>query len=285
MRLGITGRKGSVYLVVLLVMVGSLSLVSSLQQVLLRRSRILAQQQTEAQLRTALLLGMQQAGQMLLEDDDLSVDTLQDPWMEPREFVSSDGVQLRIQIQDAQTRLNLNHLRLPGLSFRWSGVLESLMQEAGFEPDPEWFRRLDAQLEEEEVWFENTDLLSLILPEAGDFVGGTDLLTALPHPDSRPLPLNLNTVRPEVLAAVLAPSLQGWTQTILETRDQSPIRSVDSLINTLPPPVQTALREVFSVRSDWMEARLLAQKEETVRSLRVLFRRSAGNVEVMRCQW
>ena len=281
-------REGSAYLLVLLVMISSLSLVSSTQHVLIRRTRQLEQTQVDAALRNALLLATQEAGRLLLEDEDPTVDGLQDAWMLPLEYQSTDGVSVFLKIEDAQTRFNLNHLSLSvprGFPKTWMELFQDLVQSSVLEIEPQRFQEFQQQIDEEEIWFENPEALRLYLPELSQWIQESDLVSALPRPSERPLPLNINTVNPAVLSAVVGTSMDGWVESVLKVRSTTPIRNISAISGSLPPQLQPLLSELFDVRSELFFARIVAQKDQSEANLSVLFRRSHEGVEVLRCQW
>lgn len=282
-------RGGAAYLLVLLVLVSSLAMVTSLQQLLMRRTRNLQAAQTAQQLRNALILGLQQGMNTLSEDEDLTVDAPSEAWAQAAEFVSSDGVVLQLQLADAQRGFNLNHLSLkasPGSPRRFLEIFEDVLQNAGIDVEPADLKQLQSVIDDESVWFESLQTLQVLTPEADRYLEAADLLCALPRPSARPLALNVNTVSPEVLHALLGNSLKGWANQILERREQEPIRSLERYTGSLPPQLQRVLLDLLTVRSDYIEARLIAQHRNTEMRLSALLHRlPGGEVEVLRCQW
>jgi type II secretory pathway component PulK len=282
-------RRGAAYLLVLLVLVSSLAMVTSLQQLLMRRTRNLQAAQTAQQLRNALILGLQQGMMTLADDEDLGVDAPSEAWAQPAAFISNDGVALQLQLADAQRGFNLNHLSLkpgPGSPRSFLEIFEDILQNAGVEVEPADLKRLQSVIDEESVWFESLQTLQLLTPEAERYLEAADLLCAVPRPSARPLALNVNTVSPEVLHALLGSSLKGWANQILERREQEPIRSLEKFTLSLPPQLQAVLLDLLTVRSDYIEARLIAQHRNTEMRLSALLHRlPGGEVEVLRCQW
>lgn len=290
--MGLTWHKsksGSAYLLVLLVMVSSLSMVTSIQQLLLRRTRTLQADQTEQQLRNALILALQQSMQLLSEDDDAAVDIETEAWAQPAEFRSSDGVTVHAQLHDAQRGFNLNHLSLkpaPGSPRSFLDIFEDLLQDAELEPNPAALQKLQAAIFAEDVWFDTPQTLLLLSPEAPLYLEAADLLCALPRPSVRPQPVNVNTVSPAYLHALVGNSLRGWADQLLAKREQHPIRNLSQFTLTLPPQVQGALLEMLTERSEYIDARLVATHRNTeMRLTALLHRLPGGDVEVLRCQW
>ncbi|MDF3129926.1 type II secretion system protein GspK [Kiritimatiellaeota bacterium B1221] len=281
-------RRGSVYLLVLLVMISSMTLVAGLQNVLVRRTKTLDRIHIQQKLRNALLLGLEESTSLLLEDDDFAVDGLTDNWAIPLEFTTTEGVHLEVILQDAQRQFNLNHLSLPvssSMPFTWMDVFEDLVRSTEMEIPAQIFTNLQNEIDVYEVWFDDPQMLTLLVPDAEALLEVSDSLCALPRPESRPLLLNINTVQPEVLEALVGDSLQGWVDNVLIARETEPLRNLSGVLQLLPTQVQPLLMSVLDVRSEYFTARLVARLDQSEQTLTALFKRSEGNVEVLRCQW
>lgn len=282
-------KSGSAFLLVLMVMIASLSLVAGIQQVLVRRTTSLRIEQNERILRNALLLGLQEGVSLLSEDEDLSVDALSDSWLQPIAFLTNEGVALRIELEDAQNRFNLNHLTLPpspDMPWSYLDIFQELVRSEDQPLDRIEFQRFQSYIVEKEIWFEDPEGLSLYPSSvSGEWTRSTSLI-ALPRPESRPLPMNINTVKPEILEAMVGSSFKAWTDSVLEAREYEPIRNVGSIARTLPDIFQNMLFEMLGVRSEYVMATFTAEVDNTQRTLSALLHRlPGGEVEVIRCQW
>lgn len=281
--------RGSAYLLVLLVMVSALAMVSGIQQLLIRRTRSLQASQTAMHLRNALILGLQTGMQVLAEDEDLGVDAPSEEWAQPLAFTSSDGVALQLQLKDAHTGFNLNHLSLPpvpGSPRSFLEVFEDLLQASGTEVKTADLKRIQEQIGKDKVWFESPLTLASLSPVGTGLLSASNWLSAVPRPAARPLALNVNTVHPEVLHALLGPSLKGWADQLLARRAQVPIRNLQAYVLSLPPQLQLMLPDLLTVRSEYIEASLTARLGGTEMRLQALLHRlPGGEVEVRRCLW
>ncbi len=281
-------RQGSVYLLVLLVMISSMTLVAGLQNVLLRRTKTLEQVHIQQKLHNTLLLGLEESARLLLEDDDLAVDGLTDEWAQPFEFTSTEEVYLQVVLEDAQRRLNLNHLSLPlraNMPRIWMDIFADLVRNAELEVSPQIFTMLQNEVDLYEIWFEDPEMLKLLVPNGELLLAVSDSLCALPRPESRPLLLNINTVQPEVLEALVGDSLQGWVDNVLIARETEPLRNLSGVLQLLPAQIQPLLLSVLDVRSEYFTAHLVARLDQSEQTLTALLKRSEGNVEVLRCRW
>jgi type II secretory pathway component PulK len=281
-------RTGSAFVLVLLVLMGTVSMVSGIQHLLVQRSISLRIQANEQRLRSALILGLQVAVDTLAESE-WTVETFFDGNPGPKEFLSSDEVYVQIQLQDAQDRFNLNDLSLPltpgTLRSPWD-MFEDLLRAQGVEVSQAGLNTMRLKIEEEAFWFESPDQLALFPGDMGQWDPALSSLSSLPRPSNRALTINLNTVRPEVLRAMVGSPLHGWADSVLEAREQEPIRNVETRLRTLPEVIRPVLEAALDVRSDYVETFLVAEVDQTRMTLRALLHRgSTGEIEVVRCLW
>jgi len=280
-------RRGSALLLVLAVLVGCTALTLATQRRLLSRGRLLEQERDEVELRGALLLGLREGMTLWSQDEDLTVDYLGEDWAQPREWITSSGVRLQVQLRDAQDRWNLNHLTLPvtpGMVRTPRTMFQELLRLSG-EDVREWTDTLD-RIERSEPWFSDAGLLAAFHASETDTEVLMDRVVALPHPRGRFLPLNLNTVHPQVLRALVGDALAAWVERVEGARVDRPIRSVDSQTGFLPGPARILLSQVVSVTTSYMEVTVVAETDTTRREMSaILYRATGGDVEVIRCQW
>ncbi|MDA3875343.1 MAG: type II secretion system protein GspK [Kiritimatiellae bacterium] len=279
---------GSALLLVLLVLMGTVSMVSGIQHLQVQRSMDLRISSNQQRLRSALILGLQEAATSLAESD-WEVDVFSEEAFQRREFESSEGVQVRLQLRDAQDRFNLNDLSLPltpgTLRSPWD-MFEDLLRAQGVEVNQGTLAALRGWVEEEEVWFDHPDQLNVAVADQEIWQPVLDSLSGLPRPANRSLAVNVNTVRPEVLRAMVGPSLHGWADSVVAARDLEPLHSISNQVRFLPEGIRPVLEAALDVQSEYVEADLVAEVDHTRKTLRALLHRGAeGKVEVIRCQW
>ncbi len=274
-------RSGSALLLTLLILFASVGMIAVVQQALFSRQieqRIL---ENEGELRAALLLALQESMRAWSEDVDRAVDHPGEPWALPRSERADNGTTLQFQLSCAQDRFNVNNLTLPTSDLLPRGpwdMAEVLLARREEPPKAEILRALRDDIAERAPVFADPS-------ELGEFFDGPEFI-ALPRPATRPVPLNLNTVRPEVLSAVLGSSFDGWVDRILRARETEPIRSAEAMTRDLPPPVLALLTSLLDTRSDVVEFRAEARRDHTRKTLQALLRRDAeGTVEVLSCRW
>jgi type II secretory pathway component PulK len=273
---------GTLTVCLVLITGAQVSLRSSATQLRIRRA--------QQSLRAACLLGLREGMQRLNEDTLTAFDDPREEWAQPLRFRSSDGVELHVQVTDAQSRFNLNHLSrpiTPATVRTPEEMFADLLIQAGLEVDPGLVRPVANRLREDDITLHDPRQLITLQPELAEAVSVLDpVLSALPPPATGVLKVNLNTVDPAVLSAIVGPSLQGWVNQVMRIRETEPIPSVVAAARALPPLVQDLLRDAVDVRSTLFEISVVCQADGMERTLRAVVRRSAEDgVEVIRCQW
>lgn len=286
----VSSRSGSATLLVLGVLLGCAALVTSGQAWLRNQSTAVRLHANQVETRAAAVLGLREGMQHLSEDSVPSYDDLREPWAEPLRFQSSSGVDVQVSIRDAHRQWNLNHLSLPvstSLIRTPEDMMADLFTLLEIRDREEEIADLTRLLRKEELPLQHVSQLLSLQPEwGGALLKLAPHVTALPRPENRFLPLNLNTVQPEVLSATVGPQYQGWVRTVLTQREAAPIASVDAVIRGLPEIARTALTAVVDVRSEYFEIEVRTEQDAVPQTLRALVRRpSAGVVEIVQCQW
>lgn len=285
-----SGNSGSVSLLVVGILTGCLGLVAGMHAWLNRDSVELRIQRNQMIHRSALQLGLREAMKALADDEMPSVDDRREPWGEPLNFVSSDGVALNIQISDALDRFNVNHLSLemtPDAFRTPEQMLTDLMKSRGIEDAELKAASITQEVSEwEEPLVHPSQLLSLIPDEGQTILVLMPHLSALPRPQGKFLKMNLNSVQPEVLIAVLGPQFSSWVDAVVELRASAPISSVSLATAGLPSIAQTALERIVDVRSTLFMIQITSQTDIMTSSMEaIVLRSSGGDVEVLQCLW
>lgn len=241
-------------------------------------------------LRSAVVLGLQEGMQQLSEDDIPVYDDVREPWGEEGSFVSSDGVEVLVELHDAQHQFNLNDLSLPVSQSTYrtpEQMLEELIRRQEIPDATEKAARITAVVNAKAAPLQHPrELLSSFQEDETWVRTLIPFFTALPRPERRPLKLNLNAVQPEVLFAVTGPQASGWVSNILSQRETAPIPSVSAALAGLPPIAKDALTQVVDVRSEFFWIRVTGEVDRMQKSVEALVMRSTGGaVEIMRCQW
>ncbi len=274
-------RRGSAFVLALAVLLGCASTAALVQQSLHSRAVELRIATNHAELRAALLLALREAMRRYAADDDRAFDSPADPWMAPWEARTDSDCLLRVRLACAQDRFNLNNLTLPtnGLLPRgpWD-IFADLLASRESPPPAALARALrEAAAVTPPTWVDPSEL--------GPQLDGPELI-ALPRSATAPSPLNLNTVRPAVLHALVGDSLSAWADTVLSARDHEPLRGTGGLLSTLPAPAAALLAPFVGVRSDLVEFKGEAERDHTLMTLRAYLRRTEnGGIEVLSCRW
>lgn len=242
------------------------------------------------EMRAAQNLGLRIGMERLSEDDIPAYDDARESWGQPLRFRSSDGVDVLVEVLDAQNRFNLNRLTLPVTPATVRTPEQMLADLMRMKEIPEantraaeWtgaVKELDEELQDPGQMFalapEDAPLISFLASS----------IATLPRPESRPMKLNLNSVQPEVLLSVTGPQLAGWVNTVVSQRETAPIPSIGATTAGLPPLVLGALSRVVDVRSETFEIRVTTETDRMQSTLQALVKRTpGGGVEVIRCRW
>jgi len=276
-------KQGSVFVLVLAVLAGTLSLVAGIQSLQVRRTLDSRRVHTARTLRNALIQGLQIGMETLAE----GTDTESSQW--PLEGETSEGVQLRILVRDAQDRFNVNDLTLRPRENHprtpWD-QFQSLAAAEGIPFSSDLRARLEDALLDRDVQLESARELRTFFTDPEDFDRLESRLVAHPRPSERPATLNLQTVDPEVLRALVGEPLHAWADRVINLREQAPLQNIQATLTGLPLPLQRLLSSRLSLRSDYLEFTVVAEADYTLRTLDALVRRgSEGELEVLRCLW
>ena len=214
----------------------------------------------------------------LLDSTDPAALHLQQEWASPRAEVPIDRGTISWEITDLQGRFNLNHLLGDGENaWHLQTSLEQLALAQGL--NPEIVRQLASMFksprDQRSVAIEHegspsrppalplTTLRELLLVPgmtASDFATIDPFLAALPLETA----LNVNTLDPEILAALAQESGSRVVEIFSSRRESAAFTSVEDFFDwvstTLGPEVEDLLRDLhFTVTSGWFLARIEAQ--------------------------
>lgn len=283
-------RRGSAFLLVLVVLVLGAGLMAGVQHHLAAEHLGLRGERAAVSLRGALLLGLQEGMRAWASDADAEVLHLGEVWAEPLDFLTDGGARVAVRYRDAGGAFDLNSLLLPEEMFPMRGpsdVLLDLLR--GYEvrvPDAavQAFREAGEPLvSPEEFPARFAEVRWTTDRERGDPFAQ---LVALPPPPSGMHRINLNTASPEVLDALTGGMLGAWVDTVVQLRGQEPLRSTGPVLDRLPQEVAAVLSRVVDVKSDHLRVWVSAEFDHTVAEVEALLRRTEnGDVEVLWCRW
>jgi type II secretory pathway component PulK len=193
-----------------------------------------------------------------------------------------------VHVLDAQNRFNLNRLSQPlspSMVRTPDDMFGDLVRFSGMEDENNLSRTVGPWLRLHDIELHDPWQLVSIQPEYVEFLSylGPQVV-CLPRPQTGAVKVNLNTVDPDVLTAILGPQFRGWVQSVLNFREAAPIPSVSAVTRGLPAIAQSVLPDVLDVRSEYFEIRVTATKDSIQREKVTLVRcPSTGRVEVVRC--
>ncbi|MGE0820785.1 MAG: type II secretion system minor pseudopilin GspK [Candidatus Binatia bacterium] len=230
-----------------------------------------------------------------------SIDTLGEDWARPLPPLPVGNGMVRVQVHDAQGKINLNALRNTSgtINRTWRGVIERLFALRGIDPallDPllDW---LDGDDFPEPRGAERDHYARLTPPyappngflltfgELGRIEGFSaliqdrlaELTTVLPSNSTQ---INVNTAPAEVLT-VLFPDVDPQTLALfLTSRIEAPVHGVNDLRDRLglEPQVMTEVLRLVTVRSEFFAVTALATIEPVTQVLSVIVQRRGATV-------
>ena len=313
-------REGMALILVLLV----LALVSALvleAQVSARRA---LRREQETALRTRLELAAadaaRQALQRLADDPDLRVDSTNEAWAASVEATDPTGLTTWTWVQDEDRFFDLNNLALPprpAVRPAPEIVMDLLTLCGDFEPvgkvdaladwlddnaegawESDYYRDLEPPYAAaNRMLFSWSELLTvrgfsreMLEPKPRYTLQGAfqadlqEQVTFLPIERESLVPVNLNTVGPDVLRGLLGMQQDQLVSLILMSRARAPLSSAEPVLAMLDPALQQAVSPYLDVRSRFFRIDVRADAERQSARLQVLARRHPdGRVEVL--QW
>ncbi len=258
------------------------------------------------------------AMQQLADDSDLYVDSLDEEWAQPREFVDPSGTTRMVQVTDANRRFDLNNLSISTAdrALLPDEVLANIMIQCGEMTPGQRIQALRDWTDSDEggAW-ENNHYRTMeppaiagnrILygwPELFRIEGWTpdmfapkplhrmnesfihplaDGITIIPVERQRPLTVNINTAETLTLLGVFGFGREGIVERIIATRQKNPYRSVAFLGELLGQTEYADAVPYLDVKSDFFLIRATAFREGRFARLDVLARRSEdGRVDAI----
>lgn len=293
-----------------------------LQSHTLARTHALATsaEQERGQLRMAAADAVRAALQQLADDEDLAVDATNEPWAAPVELTTPLGIAVRVRIRDEQARYDLNNLHVPpspGVRASEEILLDAQSLCGDFTASPRTAALRDFVDENSEgareqdfyqrqnppgacpnrVLYGWRELLNIDGWHEQDFARRSrastldafgaslpDLITLIPVPRQRVVPININTASRDTLRAVLGLEQDTLVDTILTLRSIRPIRQLDVFAVSAGPATFERIRPHLDVRSAYFRVEAVAEREgRRATALAWATRKGDGRVEVM--QW
>ncbi len=313
-------KEGGV-LVLTLVLLALMS-VLLVQAQALARGRLRSEEAADqtAVLRRAATEAVYSALRRLADDPDLAVDTTNETWALREDITSPLGVGLLTQVTDGASRFDLNNLALSTPdSVRPAGdILMDMLTLCGdFAPQARMVALTDYVDDNPAGLYEKDYCAKQVPPVAcpnralygwGELlsVAGwskelfarkvrtgmaqtfdadlVDLVTLMPLPREKPLPININTASRETLTGVLGLGQDALVASILALRAIKPIRAVETLEVMAEPGFFQTVRPYLAVGSALFEIQSLAYKDGRTAQVRALAARDReGRVDVV--QW
>lgn len=312
--------RGSILILVLLVMGLLAALVFRSQT--LARSR-LVDHSTDldlVQLRAAMTDGIRQALQTLADDPTMMTDHPLDPWNRAIDIESPAGVSTRVRMVELSGRFDLNNLyvKAPDLSSRpVQDITSDIFTECGdFEPagridalidwlDPDsqgfreqaFYEKKDPAYLPANYWLSGwSDLLHVegfdraYFEARQESAGGqvftaqfADTLCIIPVARNRPLVININFASRATLVGVIGRLDSGIVDTMIASRKDNPISSVETFIAVLDDERADALRPYLGVRSSHFRVEANAWHQGHASRMEAIVQRdSKGEISVLR---
>ncbi len=318
----VTGGEDGMVLILVLVLLGA---ISALLLHIQYTARIAQQADLrlwqDARLRAALNEEAFHLMQTLANDEDLTVDHLNQSLLETRETVRPDGVTTISRITDVNRYVDINNLVL-GDDFGMVNhterfLIEAMTKTSDFTPieriealtdwmdaddegirESEFYMALDPPYTVPNTWLHSWNELLLIHGFSPDYfvqkpkhvigrpftANMADLLTIVPGPRTRPVPVNINTASSDVLESVFGLAEEALARYIYIARADRPFRSIDALLAQANSALFTELAPFIAVRSTHFIIEVMAFEGDRRGGLRaVVHREPEGRVRVM--QW
>jgi type II secretory pathway component PulK len=312
--------KGSILILVLVVMGLLAALVFQSQT--LARSR-LVDHSTDlnlVQLRAAMTDGIRQALQTLADDPTMMIDHPLDPWNRAIDIESPAGVSTRVRMVELNGRFDLNNLyvKAPDLSSRpVQDILSDIFTECGdfesagridsmidwIDPDSQGFRertfyqKKDPAYLPANYWLSGwSDLLHVEGFDRAYFearqegAGGQvftapffDTLCIIPIARNRPVMININFASRVILVGVIGRLNSDIVDTMIASRKDNPISSVEPFIAVLDDEHADALRPYLGVKSSHFRVEANAWHQGHASRMEAIVQRdSKGEISVLR---
>ncbi len=317
-----SSRKSGMILLLTLVLLGVISaLALYLQQAAFAARQADLRHLERTQLRLALLDEGFARLQELADDVELDVDHLEKEWLSHREVERADGIVTLSRIRDLNRYIDINNLYLPdefaGANQSETMLVEAMTQAGDFtplerlvairdwiDPDDEGIRESAFYLEKNpgyevaNTWLHSWSELLWIEGFTPDYFQPptvyrlgrafeadiNTLMTLIPTPREQPIPININTAAPELLAAIAGPDHERVARFIQLTRIDRPIRSIDALQPYLQEGALPFLRPFLDVRSTYFVLEMMAAINRHHGHARVIAERDdQGRVHIL--QW
>ncbi len=319
-----TGDRSGFVLIIALVLLGLMATWATHLHVSTRQARTSAHQQAvRARLRAALVDEAFNRLDALAADPQPLFDHRDKYWLGTREVDRPEGLATKSQLTDLNQYLDLNNLWLPP-DFPGQNITERVLQEvlvlSGDDAPLERIVPLTAWMQPTEERDAALDFYAAADPPYsapgtallawGEFqwIRGfepgywqprprtqvarpfefnvIDLVTILPGPRTRPVPVNINTAPLPLLEALFGPGHESAARYVALNREERPLRAIDPLEWLLPEPLFQRLRPFITVRSSYVRLDAQAYLDGQYLSLYVLAERDTdGSVHIRHWSW
>jgi len=316
-----SGRRGSVLVMVLVLVTLAALLVTESQVIAALRMRLEGARLRNACLRAALTDSALRAIERLGRDRDFTVDYIGEEWGCTVETTRQDGVAVFLKLEDENRRFDVNNIFVAGgvpNGRPAAEIVQDIMTVCGdftpitrvqalrdwIDPDEEGFRESDFYRDHgagygcRNRWLACWPELLLVDGFSRDYFRPRprravvdpfhgrllECLALIPGGRTRPVAVNVNTAGRDVLTGVFGLENAQIAEYIVNFRRDHPLVSLAPLAPVVPERLMKRVRPYLAVRSEFFSIRARASREGAALGLRALLRRKdGGGVQVL--QW
>lgn len=296
-------RDGSALVLVLAITAAVTLLAVRLQTLAVSARRVAEADRTAARLRQAAADGVREAMRRLAEDEDRSVDGLEEDWARPWEINDPSGVNVRVTVNDDHRTLDLNNLgreQPPHRGRSYEDMLIDAFHLAGRFQSASVLDALKRRLRDPE----DTNAVVVLLRDWGDLPAVEGFSTEMfrPRPasmrtgafdaslcdvvgvasGSERVRVNVNTATPDTLRAVFGMEQDVLVDAVVQWRTRQPHRSLETLLMTLDEARAASVQPWLTTASRLFTVRAQAYANGRSQDVRARLRRTTGGrVEIL----
>ena len=258
----------------------------------------------------------------IANDDNLLVDHLDEDWSMKREFITPNGISILIEVVDENRFFNLNTLSVENTTSSYLSPSELLMNIMTLAGDFTPIDKVDALKDwidtDQEGFYENTfyqeqdppyetadralytwqDILLVngfthetFIPQSRLYASDqfkadlNNMITIYAPLKSSPTPININTADKITIQALLGIEYMDLADTLIATRQITPIRSLELVYAAIPSDLVELVRPWLSVQSSLFRIHVRAFKDGASRDFLAVAQRDNDTGEVSITKW